>query len=386
MNRKGRLGGTWKPKPISVPVVLRVYAALFGLAGVMLLIWGQAWSGQAQLARALGIGSIVAACCAAALSWVSNARAQRRSLFWFAMGHVALWLAAVLGWGWVPGLADQAVAILGGTAFVLFFLWLTAEGEFPREPFATAGVFGPPASAPVEPLRSQYEQKIRQAAAQEERNRLARELHDSIKQQIFAIQTAAATAQVRLAGDSGGAREALDQIRSASREAMTEMEVMLDQLRAEPLENTGLVAALKKLCDSIGFRTGAQVEFKLERGSRKRVIGAWARGSHFAGRAGGFGECGPPRARLPCPRLARFCRGPHGTDRPGRRLRIRSRQRFARHGHGEHARARRGAGRTSGTPQQPPGGYHGEILHSLCCPSFIVQAAISIGIEPSRYG
>jgi signal transduction histidine kinase len=41
------------------------------------------------------------------------------------------------------------------------------------------------------------------------------------------------------------------------------MEVMLDQLRAEPLETTGLIAALKKLCESIGFRTGAQVEFKL---------------------------------------------------------------------------------------------------------------------------
>jgi signal transduction histidine kinase len=41
------------------------------------------------------------------------------------------------------------------------------------------------------------------------------------------------------------------------------MEVMLDQLKAEPLENTGLVAALKKLSESIGFRTGAQVEFKL---------------------------------------------------------------------------------------------------------------------------
>ncbi len=59
------------------------------------------------------------------------------------------------------------------------------------------------------------------------------------------------------------AREALDQIRSSAREAMIEMEVMLDQLRAEPLENTGLVAALKKLCESIGFRTGAQVDFKL---------------------------------------------------------------------------------------------------------------------------
>ena len=44
---------------------------------------------------------------------------------------------------------------------------------------------------------------------------------------------------------------------------MTEMEVMLDQLRAEPLENTGLVAALKKQCETLGFRTGAEVAFQL---------------------------------------------------------------------------------------------------------------------------
>jgi signal transduction histidine kinase len=40
------------------------------------------------------------------------------------------------------------------------------------------------------------------------------------------------------------------------------MEAMLDQLRAVPLENAGLVEALKKQCEALGFRTGAEVEFQ----------------------------------------------------------------------------------------------------------------------------
>jgi signal transduction histidine kinase len=111
-------------------------------------------------------------------------------------------------------------------------------------------------------LHSQYEQQIRLAAGQEERNRLARDLHDSIKQQIFAIHTSAATAQERLDHDPAGAREALDLVRGCAREAITEMEAMLDQLRATPLENAGLIQALKKQCEALSFRTGAKVDFK----------------------------------------------------------------------------------------------------------------------------
>lgn len=95
------------------------------------------------------------------------------------------------------------------------------------------------------------------------RNRLARDLHDSIKQQIFVIQTAAATAQARFDADPSGAKQAIEQIRGSSREALTEMQAMLEQLRAEPLENSGLIEALRKQCEALGFRTGAHVEFKL---------------------------------------------------------------------------------------------------------------------------
>lgn len=107
------------------------------------------------------------------------------------------------------------------------------------------------------------EREIREAATQEERNRLAQDLHDSIKQEIFAIHTNAATIEARLGTDPDGARIALGQIRNSSRDAMTEMEALLDRLHATPLENTGLVAALRKQCEALALRTGAHVDCEI---------------------------------------------------------------------------------------------------------------------------
>jgi signal transduction histidine kinase len=140
--------------------------------------------------------------------------------------------------------------------------WITVMlmlGEFPT----LSGVPSPQGNRSVEPRVSRYERQIRAAGAQEERNRLARDLHDSIKQQIFVIQTAAATAQARFESDRMGAAVAIGTIRDSAREAMTEMEVMMDQLRSVALENAGLVEALKKLCEALGHRTGARVNFQL---------------------------------------------------------------------------------------------------------------------------
>ncbi len=112
-------------------------------------------------------------------------------------------------------------------------------------------------------LRSDWEMRIRETAGQEERNRLARELHDSIKQQIFAIQTSVAAAQARLANSGDGIEAALADARQSAREATVEMETMLDQLQAAPLENQGLVAAIRKQCEALGFRTGAKVQVEI---------------------------------------------------------------------------------------------------------------------------
>ena len=91
---------------------------------------------------------------------------------------------------------------------------------------------------------------------------VARDLHDAVKQQLFAIQTSAATAQARLTSDTDGVTSALEQVRTSTRDAMTEMEAMIDQLQSAPMENTGLVAALRQHSEALGLRTGAEVTFE----------------------------------------------------------------------------------------------------------------------------
>ena len=200
--------------------------------------------------------------CAAGLAVMDDPAARRRGLLWFAGGHAVVFLAVVSQrvaiWG--PGIGDRVAQSLLFVTLVLLYLWAFANGEPVRR--VLIGIFDEAPANSAANLRSQYEQQIRQAGAHEERNRLARDLHDSIKQQIFVIQTAAATAQTRFDADSEGAMQALEQVRGSAREAMTEMEAMLDQLRAAPLGNAGLVESLKRQCEALGFRTGANVEFK----------------------------------------------------------------------------------------------------------------------------
>jgi len=98
-----------------------------------------------------------------------------------------------------------------------------------------------------------------QNAAQQERNRLARELHDSIKQQIFSIQMSAAAAQARWETDPPGARAALDDVLQSAQAALAEMNALLQQLAPAPLERVGLAQALRDQCEALAYRTGARV-------------------------------------------------------------------------------------------------------------------------------
>jgi signal transduction histidine kinase len=107
-------------------------------------------------------------------------------------------------------------------------------------------------------MRGQLQGQV-EAAIQEERNRLARDLHDSIKQQIFSISVSAATAQARWERDPSGAQAALADVRTSAHEAMVEMKALLQQLKPAPLEQVGLVQALRDQCEALQYRTGAIV-------------------------------------------------------------------------------------------------------------------------------
>jgi two-component system, NarL family, sensor histidine kinase LiaS len=84
-------------------------------------------------------------------------------------------------------------------------------------------------------------------AALEERNRLARDLHDAVKQQIFAVSMQVGAAQAVLPGDPAAAAAQLEEAATLAREAQQELSGLIRQLRPAALYDQGLTAALRQL-------------------------------------------------------------------------------------------------------------------------------------------
>ncbi len=258
-------------------VVLWLFAGGYAVAGVAVAAWGPEWfaaeGASVRLIRQAGGLLVAAACVMWGIASVRDERIRYDLLKWVLLAHAVVML---------PSWAFADLGSQGRTVFyvVIALLLGLMVGSRP-EPGAALEVTTLFASrkVPMTVLRSSYEQRIRDAASLEERHRLARDLHDSIKQQVFVMQTAAATAQARFDDDPPGAKTAIEQIRAAGREAMAEMEAMLDQLRVSVLENTGLVEALKKQGEALGFRTGGNV--RVDVGSLPPSE-AWPPGSHQA--------------------------------------------------------------------------------------------------------
>jgi signal transduction histidine kinase len=268
-----------RPEAIDSRLVFRIYAATALPLGIVTYMWPfilPIQNSPASVVRLRVLGAVMTAlgCCASAFAAIDEPLGRRRGLMGFAHAH--LMLGAMLGiqaWAqYSPPVAPSPLVASAAaiTGLVLMYLGITGPGAapWPRLPHPGSDQAAPGGAGfhvrnkpTLNRLRSEYETQIRNAARQEERARLARDLHDAVKQQLFVIQTAGATAQARFDTDAAGARAAVEQIRSAAREAMTEMEAMLDQLQSAPISTEGLVAFLRKQCEALGFRTGASISF-----------------------------------------------------------------------------------------------------------------------------
>ncbi len=100
-----------------------------------------------------------------------------------------------------------------------------------------------------------------ESAALEERQRLARELHDSVSQAIYGIGLGARTARRRLGPDAAPSIvEPVDFVLSLADTALAEMRALIFELRPDALEQEGLVAALERQLAAIEARYGIPVE------------------------------------------------------------------------------------------------------------------------------
>jgi PAS domain S-box-containing protein len=93
-------------------------------------------------------------------------------------------------------------------------------------------------------------------AALEERQRLARELHDSVSQALYGIALGARTARALLGRESppDGVAEWLDYVLSLAEAGLTEMRALIFELRPESLETEGLIVALEKQAAALQAR------------------------------------------------------------------------------------------------------------------------------------
>jgi signal transduction histidine kinase len=101
-------------------------------------------------------------------------------------------------------------------------------------------------------------------AALEERQKLSRELHDSVSQALYGIALGARTAQTQLERDPQKLAEPLDYILSLAEAGLSEMRALIFELRPESLQNEGLVAALIKQSDALRVRHKLDVVTQFE--------------------------------------------------------------------------------------------------------------------------
>lgn len=109
-----------------------------------------------------------------------------------------------------------------------------------------------------------YEQ-ARQLAVLEERQRLARDLHDSVTQALYgATLYAEAAARLVDAGKTEIAAEHLRNLRDTTHEALGEMRLLIFELRPSVLDSEGLVAALHARLEAVEGRTGLNTNINVE--------------------------------------------------------------------------------------------------------------------------
>ncbi len=107
-----------------------------------------------------------------------------------------------------------------------------------------------------------YEQ-AQALAALEERQKLARELHDSVSQALYGIALGAHSARTALQRDPEHVSEPLDYVLSLAEAGLAEMRALIFELRPESLETEGLVSALTKQGTALQARHELSVHLDL---------------------------------------------------------------------------------------------------------------------------
>jgi len=177
--------------------------------------------------------------------------------------------------GWWPSAHPDMASFLGvpivrrGEVVGAFYL-TDKEGaaEFSAGDQELIEMLAPHAALAMESAR--LNERSRELSIVEERNRLARDLHDSLVQKLFGVVLAAQSASTLLARDENAAREQVDRVQQLAQDAVVELRSLVFQLRPAEIEAEGLAAALRKHVELVRRAHRVEVDLRLEGEPKRR--------------------------------------------------------------------------------------------------------------------
>lgn len=150
---------------------------------------------------------------------------------------------------WWPAAHPRMSSFLGvplvfkGDIVGAFYL-TDKEGGFDQDDEDLVRVLAAHAAVVVEHARL-YEAS-REQSVSEERDRLARDLHDALTQRLFSLNLTLEAAAARVEADPGAARASLGQARELVEAALAELRSLIFELRPPVLEMDGLLKSVHK--------------------------------------------------------------------------------------------------------------------------------------------
>jgi signal transduction histidine kinase len=110
-------------------------------------------------------------------------------------------------------------------------------------------------------LRKQAER----AAVMEERQRLARELHDAVTQSLYSLTLLAEACRQSIQnGNMDNVNEWINDISHTSHDALKEMRLLLYELRPSMIEKDGFIGAIKRRLEAVESRAGVNTHLRVE--------------------------------------------------------------------------------------------------------------------------
>ena len=157
---------------------------------------------------------------------VMRAFSRRAAMVWIIIYVALLAVTLILGLGWQEGFALVLLYLAVCTFLVSYdFLYSRTQADQAESQRLLAD---------LESAHRQLQEHAAQAeelAAARERNRLARELHDSVSQAIFSITLTSQSARLLLDREPARVPEQIDRLQAMTEDALSQLRALIAQLR-----------------------------------------------------------------------------------------------------------------------------------------------------------